>query len=437
MIMINHPTPKLPVHRYVYSFFICLLISFTVLLQPASAQTDTLADADKAFAAARHLAYTGKRQDGRELALRIAQKHPQYLEVKTFIGRTYAWDGDYDKARQTFAEVTAADAGTLDNYLAWIDAEQWAGETARALAVTDKGLLHFSEDPELLYRKAKLLSGTGKMAEAKVLAQKVLNKQPKHSQAYMLLQELRGQLLDNEFAAGFTYEEFSKHFSPARYAFVQASRNTGLGSVVGRVNYASRSGKQTFQPELELYPKLHRNLYGYLNAAFSDGSLFPKQRYGAEVFASLPLSMEASAGIRHQSFGPDRKVTIYTGSVGYYTGNYWLSIRPYIIPDSARTGVSASATVRRYFSSPEHYFSVRMGAGFSPELLSTQTTTGSGTKAFYSLKSQSVNVGYQYPISKKWVVNGNVTFGRQQTVFAIGEYTTNTAASLVVKYRYR
>ncbi|MDQ3279169.1 MAG: YaiO family outer membrane beta-barrel protein, partial [Bacteroidota bacterium] len=218
---------------------------------------------------------------------------------------------------------------------------------------------------------------------------------------------------------------------------VQASRATPLGAVVGKVNYANRAGKQTFQPELELYPKLHRNFYGYLNAAFSDGSLFSKHRYGAEIFASLPASLEASAGIRHLSFNPESKVTIYTGSVGYYTGNYWLSLRPYITPDSASTSVSASATVRRYLSHPEHYFSVRIGAGFSPELLTTQTTSGSGTKDFYSLKSQTVNIGYQFPFSKKWVVNGNITVGRQETIFAPGEYTANTAATLIVKYRYR
>lgn len=414
-----------------------LFLFTTAFLQPVQAQTDTLSDPDKAFAIAKNLAFTGQRENGRDLALRILEKNPLYLDVKTFVGRTYAWDGDYEKARIVFATVAAADARTLDNYIAWIDMEGWANEKANALAVTEKALTHFADEPELLLRKAKLLSTSGKMAEAKLLLQKLLRKNPKNKEAYVLLQDLRSQLLDNEIAAGYSYEEFSNHFSPAHFAFVQGSHATGIGAVVGRVNYASRLGKRAIQPEIEMYPKLGRNIYGYLNAGFSDGTLFSRQRYGAEIFASFPKGFEASAGLRHLSFGTDSKVTIYTGSVGYYTGNYWLSLRPYITPNDAATSVSASATLRRYFSNPEHYFSLRIGAGFSPELLNTQATSGLDTKDFYSLKSQSVAIGYQYPLSRKWALNGNITIGRQETLVEIGEYTANTAAALTVKYRYR
>ena len=414
-----------------------LLLCSTFFLQPAQAQTDTLSDPDKAFTLAKNLAFSGKRGNGRDLALRILEKYPHYLDVKTFVGRTYAWDGNYEMARKTFAEVEALSAKTLDNYIAWIDAERWAGEAVPALVVTEKGLYYFAEDPELLYRKAKLLSLEGKMAEAKLLAQKILQKHPNHGDAYLLLQDLRNQSLDNEVAAGFTYEEFSRHFTPARFAFVQASRATPLGAIVGRVNYASRTGKQTFQPEVELYPKISRTIYAYLNAGFSNGDLFPKQRYGAEIFTSLPKGFEASAGVRHLFFSPESKMTVYTGSVGYYRGNYWLSIRPYITPGTENTSVSVAATVHRYLSSPDHYLSVRIGAGYSPELLNTQATQGATSKAFYGLKSQTVNLGYQHPLSSRWSLNGNVTIGRQETLFAIGEYTSNTAASLVVKYRYR
>ncbi|NTS39720.1 YaiO family outer membrane beta-barrel protein [Flavisolibacter sp. BT320] len=420
--------------RYITVVFFVFLSGFCL---SAKAQNDTLGDPDKAFAQARELAFSGKRKEGRELALRILQKHPLYSDVKTFVGRTYAWDGEYENARKAFADVAAADPKTLDNYIAWIDAERWADEPANALAAAEKGLQHFSDDPGLLFRKAKLLSVTGKMADAKLVVQKLLRKQPNHGDGYLLLQELRGQLLDNDISAGFSYESFSAYFSPASYAFVQGSRATSLGSIVARVNYADRFGNQSFQPEIDLYPRLFRGVYAYLNAGFSNGDLFPEQRYGAEVFASLPLSLEASAGLRYLSFSPESKVTIYTGSVGFYTGNYWISLRPYITPDSASTSVSASATVRRYFSNPEHYFSVRIGAGYSPELLNTQTTTGSSSKAFYGLRSQSATIGYQHPFSRKWAVNGSLTIGRQEPLFAIGEFAVNTAASLTVRYRYK
>ena len=404
-----------------------------VLAAKSLAQTDTLSDPDKAFALAKELAFSGKRQEGRELALRILSRYPLYTDIRTFVGRTWAWDGNYEEARKAFARVAATDAKTLDNYIAWIDMERWADDPAKALAVAEKGLTYFNDDPDLLYRKAKLLSLTGRLAEAKVLTQQLLHRFPRHKDASVLLQELRSQLLENALSMGFSYENYSRYYSPARYAFVQGSRVMSRGSVVARLNYADRFGKNAVQPEVDLYPKIYRGIYAYLNAGFSNGSLFPKQRYGAEIFASLPHSFEASAGMRYLYFGADSKVTMYTGSVGFYTGNYWLSLRPYFTPDSGRTSVSASLTARRYFKNPEHYFSLRIGAGFSPELISLQ----SAAKEFYNLQSQSVSIGYQQPLSKRWTVNGNLSLGRQETLFALGDYSNNLNTSLTVKYRYK
>lgn len=415
-----------------FAFVVCILFSM-----PVMAQNEEGLGVDSAFTLARKLTYSGKRGEGRQLVLRLIQQHPTYLELKTFVGRTYAWDGTYAEARKFFAEVTAADPATLDNYLAWSDAERWADEPGKNLAVVEQGLLHFKDDPELLYRKAKLLSSAGKLADAKRLVQKALRQQPHHREAYVLLQELRSQLLDNSVSVGFSHEEFSKFYSPTNAGYVQASRTTSLGSVIGRVNYAARFGKQAFQPEVDLYPRLFRGFYAYLNAGFSAGSLFPEQRYGAEIFGSLPESFEASAGARYLDFGPQSRVTIYTGSVGYYTGNYWLSLRPYITPDSGSTSTSASLTVRRYFRNPENYFSLRIGAGISPELLNTQTTTGAYIKEFYGLRSQSLSVSYQQPISKRWVVSGSLGMSRQEALFAVDEFSNGVNVSLSLKYRYK
>jgi YaiO family outer membrane protein len=182
-----------------------------------------------------------------------------------------------------------------------------------------------------------------------------------------------------------------------------------------------------------MYPKISRKLYGYLNYAFSGDALFPRHRYGAELFAGLPYSLEASVGMRHLSFSANSQVTIYTGSVGYYVGNYWLSLRSYITPGENHSSVSAAFTARRYLRNPEHYYTVRIGAGFSPELINLQ----SAAKQFYNLQSQSVTIGYQQPLSRRWTVSGNLALGRQELLFSSGEYSNNIGTSLTMKYRYR
>lgn len=421
--------------RKIFHSMLCLL--FVCCNLCVAAQSAALGNTDSAFVMARNLAFEGKRKEGRELALRVLQIHPSYLEVKTFIGRTYAWDGDYNEARAVFAEVMKTDQKLLDNYLAWSDAEHWADEPEKEMIVVDKGLTQFGDNPDLLYRKAKLLSLSGNMAAAKTFAQKALRKRPNYGAAYVLLQELRSQLLDNSVSAGYSYERFSKYYDPSYFSYIQASRTTALGSITARLNQATRFGKTAFQPEVDLYPRIRRGAYAYLNAGFSSGSLFPEQRYGAEIFASLPHSFEASAGGRYLNFGPQSHVVIYTGSIGCYAGNYWLSLRPYITPDSGRNSASLSFTVRRYFRNPENYFSLRIGAGISPELLNTQTMPGSYTKQFYGLHSQSVSMAYQHPLFKRWTVNGSIAAGRQEPLFAIGEYFSTINAAFSLKYRYK
>jgi YaiO family outer membrane protein len=93
--------------------------------------------------------------------------------------------------------------------------------------------------------------------------------------------------------------------------------------------------------------------------------------------------------------------------------------------------------VRRYFRHAENYFSIRLGAGISPELLNTQIAPNVTAKQFYSLRSQSINITYQQPLSKRWVVNGSFGLGQQEPLFAVGEYVTNINGSLSLKYQYK
>jgi YaiO family outer membrane protein len=59
--------------------------------------------------------------------------------------------------------------------------------------------------------------------------------------------------------------------------------------------------------------------------------LFPDLRYGAELYKSLPHSLELSAGFRTLKYSTT--TNIYTGSIGWYTGNSYWSLRPYFTPE--------------------------------------------------------------------------------------------------------
>lgn len=151
---------------------------------------------------------------------------------------------------------------------------------------------------------------------------------------------------------------------PWRVGSLELSAKARPGTLVGRVNHAERFGRGGYQVEADAYPRLARRLYAYLNAGFSDAPVFPGRRYGGELYASLPRAVEASLGARRLEF-TQTEVTIYTGSLGKYAGNYYLSARPYVTPREDGTSVSGSVLVRRYFSSAQSYATFVAGAGSS------------------------------------------------------------------------
>jgi hypothetical protein len=69
-----------PIHKTVLRVLAALAF-LLILSTSATAQSDTLADADAAFRTARELAFAGKRAEGRALAQRIVARYPNYLDI--------------------------------------------------------------------------------------------------------------------------------------------------------------------------------------------------------------------------------------------------------------------------------------------------------------------------------------------------------------------
>jgi YaiO family outer membrane protein len=152
---------------------------------------------------------------------------------------------------------------------------------------------------------------------------------------------------------------------PWHQVTLELSRRGSVGTLVGRVNWAERFEQTGVQVEVDAYPRLSRKAYLYANLGVSGDEIFPETRVGGELFLSLPRSMEASFGARQLWFA-DTDVTLLTGSIGKYAGNYYFSLRPYVTPREEDSGYSGSLLVRRYFASPESHVSLVMGSGSTP-----------------------------------------------------------------------
>ncbi len=183
--------------------------------------------------------------------------------------------------------------------------------------------------------------------------------------------------------AEFTYVSFDDDVTEAwKLGSAGLIRRTGIGPVIGRVNYANRTGGSGFQFEGEAYPRITDRTYAYLDVGYSEAVVFPQWRGGAELFANLPRAFELSGGVRQLRFSGVKPVTLITGTVGKYEGNYWFSLRPYFREELTGNEFSATLTARLYAEDASHYVGARLGHGSTPgdrltvgELARTTSTT--------------------------------------------------------------
>lgn len=408
------------------------------------AQDWTTLGADELFTLAREKAHNGKREEARAMLQHILQKNPDYHDVRILLGRTYAWDGQRESARKEFETVLKKSPDNFDAINALIDVEMWDEQYAQALAVADRGLRSHPDDEDLLYKRASILNALKRPDDALVTLNKLLKISPAHDKGNVLLKSIK--ISQMKYTAGVSYgvDLFSRTFDPAHYAAVQVSRVSGWGSAIARVNYAYRFQTHGVQPEIDLYPTIANGVYAYLNYGYSNADIFPIHRIGAELFTRLPASFEASAGMRHLYFGSDSKVTIFTGSIGWYVKNYWLSLRPYITPDQERgTSASGSVTVRRYFSGTEAYINdsetyvgLSAGFGFSPDLRRIQSGSGLTGDEIYLLQSQRGGIAFQKLIGDDLIINASADLVRQELIFDAGNYVIITSIGVGLKKKF-
>jgi len=197
------------------------------------------------------------------------------------------------------------------------------------------------------------------------------------------------------------------------------------GTFIGRVNIARRFAQNGTQAEVDAYPNIAPGLYAYLNLGYSRSSIFPGWRSGGELFKSLPRAYEASLGYRQLRFGGP-PVTLLTGAVGRYTGNYWFSLRPFIRDKQDVLTASAILTGRRYTTDADNYVGARVGYGSSPsdDIQLSQLTR---------LNSSSVAVSASRATAGKPITTWSVGLEREE--LSAGRFRNRWQIDVGLKFR--
>jgi YaiO family outer membrane protein len=336
------------------------------------------------------------------------------------LGRLYARDRQFDAARKQIEEVLHRRADYIDAYSALVDVDRWSGNLDAALRHSIEGLSHDPTSESLLYKKALTLKDLDQLNEAKSTLRRLLSVNSLHEKGRQFLDRLELLSVSNAFHIDYGFEDIDSFDDPWHLVSLEFSRATGIGSLLGHLNYASRFGRSTIQYEVDAYPNIAKSLYAYLNFGYSPSGSFPEYRYGAELFADLSGGVELSLGFRHLKF-QSSGVTVYTGSIGKYFGNYWISLRPYITPKPVGSSKSYKLSVRRYFGTADSFLGVSVSAGSNPgDALTTVVD-------LIRLESRKIRLDAKLPLGRGTTVDWfagygqeDLPFGRKRTRFKVG-----------------
>jgi YaiO family outer membrane protein len=398
-----------------------LVFLFLFFGQVSGQQKEYSGDPDVSFATARKLAFNNQRKQAQDTLLFVLTKYPNYHDVRSFLGTTYSWDGDYKKAKKEFDYILEKETTNKSAWLGTIQNELWASSPYTALELSEKALKNYPNDSEILLLKASAQEKTNNLVEANKTVSLVLKQDPNNQKAIEYKNSLNKNLNLNNIGINAAIDLYSSVYDPMHYYSLKYGRQSKYGSITAKVNFNRRFEENGVQYELDIYPSIAKGLYGYLNAGYSNSSLFPETKYGAELFKSLPGGFEISLGFRSLMY--DTTTNLFTGSITWYTGNSYWSLRPYVTPGDAGTSLSGALTYRLYRKDADNYFSGAIGAGYSPEV--NQFNNNGDAVAIFNLKSQKINIGYNFTTpNNKNVIGLQSGITHQELLFDPGNYVT-------------
>lgn len=414
----------------------CITFCYFIILFSLPAWGQQLAyqgSPDNSFFQAREFAYEGQHQRARDTLHNILSEYPNYTDVRALLGKTYSWDGNYSEARRHFNRITSVERQHKDAWLSAIKNELYADNLGIALGLVNKALRYLPLDMELSATKQHILreieiSFPEPVPQEPVVVTEIEKEEEKKEEP---------KILRNELGIANSFDVFDIVYDPAITASMEYIRLTEAGKIIPRINYNHRFETHGIQYELDFYPKLSKRFYGYLNYGYSDASIFPDHRAGAELFGQLPGGLETSAGVRHLSFD-SASATILTASLGLYKGNYYFSLRPYYtLAQADSPALSGTLLMRKYLSNADNYLGLLLGMGYSTELKQLSSSNVLLAETMLFIESQQLRMEYQFgPREGTAIYKAHLGLLRQELIFEPGRYFWAVSAGLRYGIRF-
>lgn len=387
-------------------------------------------DADKQFEEARKLTAEGKYQEARQLLRPAMREYPQYYDLFNFVGKTHAWEGNYDSAYHYLSNIILEAPDYLPAYLGYGDVLIWEKKYSEVISQMDEAEKRVDSNEvsyqEIHTRRAFALF---KLREFRTAVDELTNIDT--PEANSVRQNALRRLVNHSVDVIGSVETFSEQYETMYYGTVQVGQSTKYGVGIARVNMANRFNETGYQGQIDLYPLITDRIYGYLNYGYSSNTaVFPEHRFGVELYGDVGNGFEISAGMRHLYFGPQSTVTMYTGSVNYYTGKYLFSFRPFITPQDDGTDFTGNFFARRFLKDSRSWVTLRGNYGFSPDARRIQVGAG---EVIEILQTAQIGAEWQQAISQNWMFILDFTYTYQELPFDPGNFYSIYAPTIGIK----
>jgi YaiO family outer membrane protein len=324
-------------------------------------------DYELTFLLGRAFAFSGQWDEALRILSQMAAAYPGNADVLLFRARVESWKKNYLAAESGYREVLAMSPGNAEAMTGLAEVASWQGDYGKAILIYKQVKEQHPEDSDIHFRLGRVHLWDGNYALAREYFHWALGLDPTNREYQQALKTATPRWQDK---FEFRYEYQNESCSDGRENYIDQHlalqlRLLRAAPLVLKANTTERFAKKDYQFELEIYPRLWRRAYAYIDAAYSPQAVYyPKSLYLGEIYQAISSSWEVSLGYRRMNFTP-QGVNIYLGSLGYYWKKYVSFFRWYYTSDSEGETFSWTVNLRRYFSDSSYAYAA-YGRGSRP-----------------------------------------------------------------------
>ncbi len=362
----------------------------------------------------------GLHEEARSEAISYLQLYPIDVDVRFLLGTFYYHAKDYLRAQEELIRVLQETPHYSDANLILIHIEMSNGQYQKALSIANEGLIFEPLNSELLKAKAHTQMAINSvqipymLGHEKTVATHHDNSKSKsaHDVKKINTNHVYGHIETAKNKKNTSENEEKKYLNEVGinqqnyyisdvnsvwdYSTLYYGRETSLGKIYGKINYANRLGYDAIQGEIEAYPKINKYVYLDIDYAFAnEPNLFPNKSYAIEAYVTTEKAFDFSIGGKYNAVDQTHQFSVFTGSLSKYLDNYKniVTFRPYFfVPGKGPNSTLYTLNIRHIITDPYFYFGCNVGAGTSPDLADLTTVN------FLVTQNKIINPYINFPL---------------------------------------